>query len=80
MALNFSRCVAVFGSSWSEARPPNITFSPSPLAGCLVALEEVGEPAADTELPEPTRQTVHGARHARGTAAVAARGDARQYS
>src|ERR1039458_7136912 len=55
MALNFSRCVAIFGSSWSEGRPSNTTFSPSPLAGCSVALEEVGEPAADTELPEPTR-------------------------
>src|ERR1035441_9516923 len=35
MALNFSRCVAIFGSSWSESRPPNTTFPPSPLAGLL---------------------------------------------
>jgi hypothetical protein len=32
MAPNFSRCVATFGSSWSEPPPCNTTFSPSPLA------------------------------------------------
>ena len=35
MALNFSRCVAIFGISCSEAQPFNTTFSTSPLAGCL---------------------------------------------
>src|ERR1019366_1974036 len=43
MALNFSRCVAIFGSSWSNDRLPNTTFLPSPLMGCLVARELVGE-------------------------------------
>ena len=73
MALNFSRCVAIFGSSWSEGRPSNTTFSPSALAGCLVALEKVGEPP-----PTPNCPNLRG--HPRATATVAAREDAGQHS
>ena len=83
MAPNFSRCVTIFGSSCSEARPSTTTFSPSPLMGCLVALEVVGEPAADTELPEPGRQADGPwctAPDTRITAAVAVRDDAGQHS
>jgi hypothetical protein len=64
MALNFSRCVAIFGSSWSESRPPNTTFPPSPLAGLL------GRTGRSRRNPPPTPncpnlrgQTVSGARH-----------------
>ena len=58
------------------------TFSPSPLAGCLVALEKVGEPAADTGLLEPTRAGGPWctAPDTRITAAMTARGDAGQHS
>jgi hypothetical protein len=33
MALNFSRCVTIFGSSWSEARPHLLAFSACRLLG-----------------------------------------------
>ena len=80
MALNFSRCAAIFGSSWSEAGPFNTTFSSSPLMGCLVALEEVGEPAAGTELPEATRSDGPWCTAPQGHRHQGARDDAEQYS
>ena len=65
MALNFSRCVAIFGISWSEARLPNITFSPSPLVGCFVALEvgTPGPPPAKVPGEPAWGHGCHGARH-----------------
>jgi hypothetical protein len=60
MALNFSRCVAIFGSSWSEARSPNTTFSPSPLAGLLGRTERSRHPRTATG--ESARRTCVGTR------------------
>ena len=60
------------GSLIQPSRPLHLRVS-------LVALEEVGEPAAGIELPKLRGQTVPGARHP-PTAAVAARDDAGQHS
>src|ERR1035441_6082020 len=63
MALNFSRCVAIFGSSWSEARPQLLALSACGLLGRTGKSRRTRRRHRTARTYAGRRSLVHGTRH-----------------